>query len=304
MKRHEDTKPRHEITKPRKGFSGYNSFVFSWFRGCLLSLFLCSFASAASGADRYALIVTGASGGPEYGAKYNEWRSSLTAILRVRLGYPDDHVIVLAETEEAAIRKATRDNVRSALAGLRQRVSKDDSLLIVLIGHGTAAEGAGGSEGKFNLVGPDLSATEWAELIRPIPGRVVFIDTASGSSPFLRKLASRGRIVVTSADSTSQQYETVFPEFFIEALTADAADTDKDGRVSVWEAFGYASAKVRDWYQRQGRLQTERPLLDDTGGGVGREAQSPGNDGRVAQFTFFDREQSRAAADAETDALQ
>jgi hypothetical protein len=294
-------KAGHEITKPRKRH--LDSLV-SCFRVFVAAFVTFGCASIVSAADHYALIVTGASGGPEYAQKYDEWRSSLATILRVRFGYPDDHVLVLAENGVPGIKQANRDNVRGAFAALRQRVSKDDVLLVVLIGHGTAAEGPDGSEAKFNLVGPDLSATEWADLVRPIAGRVVFVDTASGSSPFLRKVAARGRIVVTSADSTSQQYETIFPEFFIEAFTAGAADADKDGRVSIWEAFNYASARVREWYQKQGRLQTERPLLDDTGAGVGREAQSPGSDGRVAQFTYLDRDQPRSVpADGELAAL-
>ncbi len=34
-------------------------------------------------------------------------------------------------------------------------------------------------------------------------------------------------------------------------------------------------------------MPTERPLLDDTGAGVGREAETPGNDGAVARITYL-----------------
>jgi len=159
-----------------------------------------------------------------------------------------------------------------------------DQLLVVLIGHGTTVDG---EDAKFNLVGPDLSASEWAALLKPIPGRLVFVDTASGSYPFLRALAGRGRIVLTANDSAAQQFETVLPEFLIKAFADPSADADKDGKVSVWEAFVYASGGVRKWYADQGRLPTERPLLDDTGIGAGRDAQTPGRDGAVAKVTYF-----------------
>src|SRR5207302_1691319 len=81
--------------------------------------------------------------------------------------------------------------------------------------------------------------------------------------------------------------ETVFPEFFVKAFDDPVADQDKNGKVSIWEAFSYASAAVRQWYQQKGRLATERPLLDDTGSGIGREAESPGADGTVAQVTYL-----------------
>jgi hypothetical protein len=62
---------------------------------------------------------------------------------------------------------------------------------------------------------------------------------------------------------------------------------DKNGRVSMWEAFNYASAGVKQFYDQKGQLPTERPLLDDTGAGVGREADTPGNDGAIARITYL-----------------
>src|SRR5207248_74993 len=80
----------------------------------------------------------------------------------------------LAETESDGVQKATRENVQRALGDFRRRLSKDDQLLVLLIGHGTSLDG---DEAKFNLVGPDLTASEWADLVKPIPGRVVFVNT-------------------------------------------------------------------------------------------------------------------------------
>ena len=255
----------------------------------LATLLAFGTAARAFSADRYALIVTGAAGGPEFARQYDEWRAALSAVLRARFAYPDDHVIVLADTEAPGLRKPTRENVRAALGDLKQRASKDDVVLIVLIGHGNSSDGAG-EDAKFNLIGPDLSAREWADLVKPIQGHLVFVNGASGSAPFLQALSSRGRIVVTATDTAAQQYETVFPEFFIRAFTSPEADADKDGVVSIWEAFSYASAGVRSWYEQRGRLQTERPLLDDNGDGVGLEALSPGMDGALAKLTHLEPE--------------
>ncbi len=175
--------------------------------------------------------------------------------------------------------------MRGALTDVRARMTKDDQLVVLLIGHGTSIDG---DEAKFNLVGPDMSASEWADVIRPIPGRVVFVNTTAASFPFLRKLAGRGRIVLTATDAAAQQFETVFAEFFVKAFDDPAANFDKNGRVSIWEAFTYASAAVRQSFEQKGQLPTERPLLDDTGAGVGREAQNPGTDGAVARVTYLE----------------
>ena len=271
-------------------------------RACVACLLLT--ASPLAAADRYALVVTGASGGMPYSKKYDAWRDAFVGMLETKFGYPRDHLVVLAEEAPPPVRRATREEVRSSFQDLAMRVSKDDVLLVLLIGHGTS-----GDEGaRFNLVGPDLTAAEWAALVKPIAGRVVFVNASSGSFEFLETLAGRGRIVLTAADSAAQNYETIFPQFFIEAFTSDEADLDRDGRVSIWEAFETASAGVKDWFEDQGRLATERPMLDDNGDGLGREADeqgpSKGTDGALARVTYLQRDDPAATTtDAELAAL-
>jgi len=256
-------------------------------KGALTVTFICVLcaASVSAAGERFALVVTGASGGEQYAKKYDAWRAQFVTTLRERFHYAPERIFVLAETASAGVDTATREHVRRALGDLRTRMTKDDQLLVLLIGHGTSIDG---DEAKFNLVGPDLSATEWAELIKPLPGRIVFVNTTAASFPFLRKVAGRGRVVVTATDSAAQQFETVFPEYFVKAFEDPAANVDKNGRVSIWEAFTYASARVRQSFEQKGQLPTERPLLDDTGAGIGREAQNPGTDGAIARVTYVE----------------
>ena len=270
--------------------------------GAFAALMLLGAVSPALAAEQYALLVTGATAGEEYALKYQSWRTSLVTLLRVGFGYPDDHITQLAEHQAPGVGMATRDNVRAAVADLQRRARPDDMVLILLTGHGTAG---GAEEAKFNLVGPDLSAAEWAKLLEPIAGRIVFVNTASGSFPFLQPLSRRGRIVITATASAMQEYETVFPEFFIKAFGDASADADKNGRVSIWEAFVYGTAGVRKWFDERGQLPTERALLDDTGDGVGREAEDgKGADGAIAQVSFLRPDAPIAApADSELGAL-
>jgi len=250
--------------------------------GTLVALLVL--ASPAHAGERYALIVTGAAGGEAYEQKYLKWRVAFASTLREKFHYAPERMIVLAQSESDGVQMATREKVRRAFIDLRKRLNKDDQLLVLLIGHGTSLDG---EEAKFNLVGPDLTATEWADLVKPIPGRVIFVDTTGASFPFLRRMAGRNRVVLTATDSAAQQFETVFPEYFLKAFDDVAADLDRNNRVSVWEAFTYASAGVRQWFEQKGQLPTERPLLDDTGAGVGREALNPGTDGAVARVTYL-----------------
>lgn len=262
-------------------------------RAVVVAILAFGAAARAVAGDNYALVVTGASGGEPYATKYDGWRRTFVSTLREKFGYPADHVIVLADKKEPGVAPATREQVQRTLAGFRTRLTKDDLLVVLLIGHGTSAAGpaapgdAVGEDAKFNLVGPDLNATEWGDLLKPLMARLVFIDTTSASFPFLHHLAGPGRIVITATDSTAQEFETVFGEWFVKAFTETAADADKNGRVSLLEAFAYASAGVRRWFDEHNQLPTERPLIDEAGNGVGREAQSPGPDGALASVTYL-----------------
>jgi hypothetical protein len=241
---------------------------------CAVAALAVWLAAAPCKGDNYALIVSGAAGGEVYAKKYDGWRTSMAAALK-SLGYADDHIVALPS--------ASRDQIQRALQAVLPKLTRDDGLFVMLIGHGTSE----GDAAKFNLVGPDMAARDWAEQLKTFPGRLIFVDTTSSSFPFLRQLARPGRIVITATDSIAQEFETVFPEFFVRAFSDPTADADKDGRVSVFEAFSYASANVRSWFDRQNRLPTERALLDDDGDGVGREAWNPAPDGAVAKLTYL-----------------
>ena len=126
----------------------------------------------------------------------------------------------------------------------------------------------------------------------------MFVNTTSSSFQFVPALSAKNRIVIAATDSAAQKYATLFPQYFIEALDqGDKADNDKNGRLSVWEAFAYASQAVKQAFEKQGTLVTERSVIDDNGDGVGKEATATaGNDGVLAKTTFLDPLPARAPA--------
>jgi hypothetical protein len=245
--------------------------------------------------SRRALLVFGATGGESYARTWAAWQTALVDALRDRLGFPADHIVVLtADATEPALR-STAAGVRRAFESLRGRAARDDLIVVVLVGHGTAdAEST-----RFNIVGPDLDVVEWAALVDALPGRVVFVNAAGASFPFLEQLSREGRIVITATDAAAQRFDTTFPEQFAKALADPAVDGDRNGRVSVWEAFSQASAAVRQYYDQRGQLATERALLDDTGDRVGQEAGAPGPDGALARTTYLDPEPAASIGNPE-----
>lgn len=247
-------------------------------------------AAPVAAAERYALIVSGANGEASYAEQYGQWRQSTVTALLEKLGFGDANILTLFDGGDPN-HAATAIGVRKSLETIRAKMRADDLLFVLLIGHGSFD----GSEAKFNLVGPDLSSAEWGALLKPLPGQVVVVDTTAASFPFVEHLAGPRRVVITATDSVAQRFDTVFPEFFVRALTDGNADLDKNGRVSVWEAFAAASMGVRRYYTQRGQLATEHAILDDNGDGVGREAGADGADGSLSSRLYLDPDVPGAA---------
>lgn len=139
---------------------------------------------------------------------------------------------------------------------------------IVLIGHGTD----NGKEAKFNLRGPDFSAAELAEWLKPAQRPIILVNTASASGAFIKPLSATNRVIVTATRSGGEQNFAHFGEYVAESIGSLEADLDKDNQTSLLEAFLMASRKVADFYKDEGRLATEHPLIDDNGDGLGTPA--------------------------------
>jgi hypothetical protein len=251
-------------------------------------------------AGRYALVIEGTSGGDEYAAMHRHWLDAMVKVLREKFGYDAAHLTVLAETPVAGEARSTAENLRAALDKIAKALKPADQLFVMLIGHGG---GDTAVDAKFNLVGPDLTVGEWNALLKPIEGRLVFVDATSSSFPFLAGLAAEGRVIITATSSLAQHFHTAFPESFIQAFSTEAADLDKNGRTSMWEAFAYASRQVGIYYEQKGQLATEHSLLDDNFDGKGRDAGAKGEDGLLSGMTYLDPAPGSTSSDPAVQAM-
>ena len=255
-------------------------------------------ASAPTDSNKFAVIINGASGEAAYAKQFALWTSNLNAALTGRFGFAKDRIKILTEkpAEESAAR-ATAEEVKRTFAALKSELNASNVVFIFLIGHGSWD----GKEAKFNLVGPDLSATEYNSLLSQLPtNRVVIFNMASASGEFIKSLSAKGRIVITATRSGQEVNATRFAEFFVAALGAGDADADQDGHISVLEAFAYANRLTVEFYARAGRLATEHALLEDNGDGIGHD-KAEGGDGLLARATYLDSlNVEQAAANATT----
>jgi hypothetical protein len=231
----------------------------------------------------FLLIVVGLSGDPEHGKTFHKWGTQL-AESSERLGVPKDRLAYLVdapgEGDKYVTGKATKEEIVKAIDAFAKQAGPDDVVFITLIGHGTYLNG----DAKFNLVGPDMTPVDFNTQLKKLPSKqIVFVNTASASGPFVETLSGPGRTIVTATRNGAEQYVTVFGGYFIDALTADAADADKNKRISVLEAFKYAKTEVARAYEREGFLSTEHALLDDNGDKEGTQDPSEAaTDGKVA----------------------
>jgi len=258
---------------------------------CVLSIVAAALVAApavpAVAQDTHVLVITGVGGDDEHTAQFHKWASTIIDAARQKGGVAEANITYLSDKpdlDSARIRgRSTRENVQKAFADLAAHAGADDEVFIMLIGHGSFD----GKVAAFNLPGPDLTADDYAKLVAKIQAqRIIFINTASSSGGFLAALSGPGRTVVTSTRTGGERNETRFAGFFVEAFENNAADTDRNGRVSIAEAFEYAKTKVVAAYQKEGYILSEHATLDD------------GREGKLAATLYLESERARAAATA------
>jgi hypothetical protein len=143
----------------------------------------------------------------------------------------------------------------------------------MMIGHGSFDE----FDYKFNLPGPDLSASELAGLLDKISAHELVVNMTSASGGSIPILEKPKRVVITATKAGTEKNATVFPRYWIEGLRDPAADSDKNEIVTALEAFRYAEEKTAKFYETQKRLSTEHALIEDAGKGDGVKLPSPEN---------------------------
>lgn len=243
-------------------------------------------------ADRI-IIIVGKGGQPAYTEKFNGYADKLDRALTSQLGYQSSQITVLRESSGDSAAQVQR-----AFAQLAN-ISNDEQVTVIYFGHGSYD----GQWAKVNLAGPDLRDVDLTTLLDHLPARQqIFVHTGAASGPFVQKLSRPNRVIITATRGGDENHTTVFPEYFIEALTAGSeADLDKNGEISLLESFDYARDRVVRFYEDAKRLRPEHPLLDDNGDGEGSETPSTtSGDGRIANKVYLKARASVAGMESAT----
>jgi hypothetical protein len=224
-------------------------------RRALMLAVLCLCALQARAATYY-VIVAGLGGEPDYEQRFTGAAKDLDKVFKESSELA--HVVTLTGGQ------ATAAQLRETLGKVASDAKADDDFVLILIGHGTFD----GVEYKFNLVGPDMTGAEIAQMCDRIAARrQLVVNTTSASGGSVAALERPGRAVIAATKSGTEKNATVFARYWVESLQDSSADTDKSDSISAMEAFAYAAKKTAAFYDAQKRLATEHAVFDDIGRG-------------------------------------
>jgi hypothetical protein len=227
-----------------------------------IGIALALVAALQAPARTHVLVVGGVGGEPGYAEAFVRQAGGLVRALETRFAIPATAIVWLAEDPARDPRingRASRERVEAELLRIAGSAAAHDRLLMVLVGHGSDS-----GEPRFNLPGPDLSANDLARLLERLPTQAVaLVNAASASGGFVDRLQRANRLVITATKSGFERNETMFADAFGRAFAGDAADTDKDGGLSLLEAFTYADREVARRYESENRLRTEHARVSD-----------------------------------------
>ncbi len=270
----------------------------------MTAVLVSSIAHPAERDGRWAILVAGISGDQELQAEYLNQLKELRGILLESLHFPKDQVTVLfddpSKDPSSVQAESSWKQLEAVCREYAGRARREDVLFVFLLGHGSYD----GIFYKMNLVGPDPPVRELAAALYAIPSQTyIIVNNTTAGGAAIAALSGKGKIIISATKSGNEKNRTHFGGYFIEALKDNNADVDKNGRVTLLEAFQYASKKVEAYYTKEGSLQTEHPVLEDNGDGQPHPDPGPENgDGFLARTTSLNPAESlltRAGQDPE-----
>ncbi len=262
----------------------------------VVSLVIAFGAAAPAHAELYYLIVGGLGGEAVYEEQFAKDAEALAAVARRTTAASR---VMLLQGEGA-----TREAVVSSLDSLRTRAKAADSVIVMLVGHGSYD----GENYKLNLPGPDIDGEELGKLLAALPARSqLIVNATSASGAVLEKWAAEGRTLITATRSGFERNATRFAQHFAAALAAGSADINKNGAITAQEAFDYASRAVADSFEKDGALATEHPQIAGDAAGrftVARLASAGPAEPAATNPAVAPRVAEREKLDAEIEALR
>jgi hypothetical protein len=156
------------------------------------------------------------------------------------------------------------ESLKETIKTLAAAVQPADRFIFYYVGQANIVAG----KLRLNLPGEDITHEQLAEWINQIrASSMLLVLDCPGAGLAVKAMAGQGRIII-GACTAEQHYSTRFSKYFVPSLVDSKSDTDSDGKVSLLEAFTFASKQLDDWYFRLLFLKTETPVLEDNADGL------------------------------------
>lgn len=172
---------------------------------------------------------------------------------------------------------ATKENVAATITALTQKMQKDDQLLLYVIDHGGLAEY---DHSFIYLWGGDVIYDyELADMLKPLSDKYANINVVLGqcySGGFIDDLKEMNCVVATASTYREESFacrDIPYDEFVYQWTCAINgadhlmmpvdADDDKNGKVSMMEAFEYAKANDRITFEHPQYSSTPISIGED-----------------------------------------
>lgn len=222
----------------------------------------------------WALIVVGTPGDESHRSLFEKTSKIWIDWLANTLQVPLERLRVVDGRSTAVTRMAgDKQAVAQAFSELAERVGPDDTLWVLVLGHGHYD----GRRAWLHLPGPDPGPTEFVSWLNGVTCREQIIWlTQTSSGWWLKPLARSNRVVITATDVDQEENETEFPHALATVMQAPARswDVNSDNRLSLLELLAATLKEVRSRFERDQRVPTEHALLDDDGDGLGTEIET------------------------------
>lgn len=213
---------------------------------------LLGLAAAPGWSALHYVIVQGLPGEPRYGERFSEETEKIAAAARRTTADP-------ARVHLLKDRNATQEKIVQTFTALKNRLNAEDAVAVILVGHGSYD----GEDYKFNIPGPDITASRLAGLMDALPAqRQLIVNSTSSSGAAVEALQAKGRIVIAATKSGRERNATVFSRYWAEAFENAEADSDKNQAITVQEAYQYAATRVKVYFENARLLASEHPRME------------------------------------------
>lgn len=217
-----------------------------------LLLLAATLACAAAQGATQVLVVSGLGGEPQYDEQFQQWSQGVAKASTTATG---DAARVVQLSGSAVTREALEQQLRKAA----EQLKAGDQFVLVLLGHGSFD----GTEYRFNIPGPDITGSQILALLDRIPESVaqLLVVATSTSGAVADRWAKANRVVITATRNGGERNAVRFGGYWVEALSSDEADRDKDGAVTAQEAYDFAVRKVGDAFKSDAAIVSEHAKI-------------------------------------------